>query len=165
VLCSSRRHLTLTSNPMSTALQVGTRWSLVCATLVLCAGCAMVPLVPDGSWHTLVSLQVPNQSRQFEVEATTALRPDCDRFRVPSTTQIRIIQLESFQRLDTLPNTLDEAKPRPDGIPIPVADSGPYDLTLMGARRLVPLITGKQLIARSWDRCTALRVVDRTVND
>ncbi len=135
---------------------------LIALLLPILVGCSTVPLSPDNKWHTLVSLQVPNQQLELEVEATTALRPGCEPHRVPQITQIRIVQLESFQRLDTLPETLEEAKPRTDGVPVPYADSGPYDLTLMGARRTVPLITGKQLLARTWDRCTALRVVDRT---
>ena len=121
----------------------------------------MVPLTPDDQWHTVRSLQVPNQSARLEVSTTTAWRAECDGTRIPERTQIRVVQLESFQDLKKLPERLEDAKPRDDGIPIGVADSGPYDLTLVGATRIVPLITGKQLLARTADRCAALFIFEQ----
>lgn len=127
------------------------------------SGCAhVVPLKPDSKWHTVYSLQVPSKSVELEVETTTASRPECDRNRIPDKTEIRILLSESFQNFETLPDKIEEAKPREDGIPLNQADSGPYDMTLMGAKRLVPLISGKQLVARSRDGCAALNIIDRS---
>lgn len=129
----------------------------------LSASCAhIVLLAPDNKWHTVYSLQVPSKSVELELEAVNASREHCDRHRIPEITQVRIIQLESFQKLDSLPDLIEEAAPREDGIPVRQADSGPYDLTLVGAKRLVPLITGKQILARTRDRCTVLKITDRT---
>lgn len=126
-------------------------------------GCAhVVPLKPDSKWHTIYSLQVPSRSVELEVETTTASRPECERNRIPDKTEIRILLSESFQNFETLPDKIEEAKPREDGIPLKQADSGPYDMTLMGAKRFVPLISGKQLIARSRDGCAALKITDRS---
>lgn len=128
-------------------------------------GCAqIVPLKPDSKWHTVYSLQVPAKSVELEVVSITATRPECTSDRIPEKTEIRILISESFQNLDQLPDRLEDAKPRDDGIPTKQADSGNYDLTLVGAMRMVPLISGKQLIARSWDGCTALKLIDRTEN-
>lgn len=130
---------------------------------LMLGGCAnIVPLKPDSKWHAIYSLQVPAKSIELEVEAVNAYRPECERNRIPERTEIRILLSESFQNLETLPDKIEDAKPREDGIPLKQADSGPYDLTLMGSRRLIPLISGKQLIVRSWDGCTALKITDRT---
>ncbi|WP_287369303.1 hypothetical protein [Thauera sp.] len=96
------------------------------------------------------------------METTTASRPECERNRIPDKTEIRILLSESFQNFETLPDKIEDAKPREDGIPLKQADSGPYDMTLIGAKRLVPLISGKQLIARSSDGCAALKITDRS---
>ncbi|MDP9514739.1 hypothetical protein [Pseudomonas protegens] len=126
-------------------------------------GCAHdIPLKPDYKWHTIYSLQVPSKSVEFEVETTTASRAECKRNRVADKTEIRILLSESFQSFEALPDKLEEVKPREDGIPLSQADSGPYDMTLVGAKRLVPLISGKQLIARSRDGCAALKITDRS---
>ena len=137
---------------------------LLCIALVTAlAGCAhVVPLKPDSKWHTIYSLQVPSKSVELEVETINASRPECERNRIPDKTEIRILLSESFQNFETLPDKIEDAKPREDGIPLKQADSGPYDMTLMGARRLVPLISGKQLIARSGDSCAALKITDRS---
>jgi hypothetical protein len=122
-------------------------------------GCVhTVPLKGDAKWHTLFSLQTPGRSVEIDVELATADREGCDPNRIPETTEIRIVQLESFQKLDELPNTLEGAGPRRDGIPLAQADSGPSDLTLVGAKRVVPLITGKQLLIRSSDKCAAVKL-------
>lgn len=127
------------------------------------SGCAhVVPLKPDSKWHTIYSLQVPSRSVELEVETTTASRPECERNRIPDKTEIRILLSESFQNFETLPDKIEDAQPREDGIPLKLADSGPYDMTLIGARRLVPLISGKLLIARSRDGCAALKITDRS---
>lgn len=129
---------------------------------MMLAGCThVVPLKPDSKWHTVYSLQVPSKSVELEVEAVNASRPECERNRVPDKTEIRILLSESFQNFETLPDKIEDAKPREDGIPLKQADSGPYDMTLMGSRRLIPLISGKQLIARSWDGCAALKITNR----
>ena len=130
------------------------------------AGCThLVPLVPDSKWHTVYSIQIPDKSVTLEVTASTVARPHCDRRREPRPTEIRIILVESFQDLGQLPERLEDSKPREDGVPLKVADSGPYDLTLVGSRRLLPLITGKQLVARTADNCTALRIANLTTKD
>lgn len=131
--------------------------------VIILAGCAhIVPLTPDSKWHTIYSLQVPSKNVELEVEAVTAFRPDCERSRIPFKTEIRVLLSESFQNFEALPDKVEEAKPREDGIPLRQADSGPYDLTLMGSRRLIPLISGKQIIARSWDGCAALKITERS---
>ena len=134
---------------------------LIIAATALVSGCAhVVPLTPDSKWHTIYSVQVPSKNVQLEIIAVNAARPQCDRNRIPKRTEIRIVVSESFQDLDALPDKLESAKPREDGIPVKLADSGPYDLTLMGAKRLVSLITGKQLLARTSDECVSLSVTD-----
>ncbi|MFM5472019.1 hypothetical protein ACET7A_08575 [Aeromonas veronii] len=137
---------------------------LLCIVLgAMLAGCAhVVPLKPDSKWHTIYSLQIPSKSVELEVETINASRPECERNRVPDKTEIRILVSESFQNLESLPDKIEDAQPRQDGIPLKQADSGPYDMTLMGARRLVPLISGKQLIARTRDGCAALKITDRS---
>lgn len=137
------------------------RLLLVITAATLVCGCAhVVPLTPDSKWHTIYSVQIPSKSVELEIVAVNASRPECDRNRIPKTTEIRILLSESFQNFDDLPDKLENAKPREDGIPIKLADSGSYDLTLMGAKRLIPLITGKQLLARTSDQCAALKVTD-----
>lgn len=126
-------------------------------------GCVhVVPLKPDSKWHTIYSLQVPSESVELEVETTTAFRPECEKNRIPDKTEIRILISESFQNLEALPDKIEDAPPRVDGIPLRQADSGPYDMTLIGARRLIPLISGKQLLARSSDGCAALKITKRS---
>ena len=149
-------------NAASSIESIGRSITLVTA-LVPFAGCAhIIRLTPDAKWHTVISLQVQAQQVELEIEAIDSSRENCKRDRIPDKTQIRILQLESFQKLDSLPDTIEEAVPRKDGIPIGQADSGPYDLTLIGSKRIVPLITGKQILVRTWDKCTALKVTDRT---
>lgn len=124
-------------------------------------GCAhVVPLKPDSRWHTVYSLQIPSKSIELEFETVSVPRPACKKNRIPEKTEIRILLLESFQNLDALPDRIEDTVPRADGIPIVLADSGPYDMTLIGARRIIPLITGKQIVARSSDGCVALKIKD-----
>lgn len=130
---------------------------------MLLAGCAhVVPLKPDSKWHTIYSLQVPFKSVVLEIESVNASRPHCNKNRIPAKTEIRILHSESFQNFETLPDKIEDAIPREDRIPLKEADSGPHDMTLMGSRRLIPLISGKQIIARSWDSCAALKITDRS---
>lgn len=133
---------------------------IVAATTLVCGCAQVVPLTPDSKWHTIYSVQIPSKNVELEIVAVNASRPECDRNRIPKTTEIRILLSESFQDFDALPDKLENAKPREDGIPIRQTDSGPYDLTLMGAKRFIPLITGKQLLARTSDECSALTVTD-----
>jgi hypothetical protein len=113
--------------------------------------------VPDGQWHTVYGIQVPDKQVQIEVEkknsGKTSHSPPSS-----SRTEVRVVQIESFQRLDELPDKLENATPREDGIPVKLADSGPYDMTLEGSKRTISLITGKQLLARTCDSNATLHL-------
>jgi hypothetical protein len=131
---------------------------LLPVALLLTACGHLVSLVPDGQWHTVYSIQVPDRAVETTVVGTTAPRSECEPSRIAQPTEVRIVQVESFQVLGELPDRLADAAPRADGIPITTADSGPYDLTLDGASRVVRMSTGKQLLVRTRDRCAALRL-------
>jgi hypothetical protein len=115
------------------------------------SGCAhVVPLVPDGQWHTVYGIQVPDKQVQIEIEKKNVGKRLCSSPK-SIRTEVRIVHIESFQELDKLPEKLENATPRYDGIPVTLSDSGPYDMTLKGTKRTISLITGKQLLARTWD--------------
>lgn len=130
------------------------------ALALLALGCASyVPLLPDGKWHAVRALQVQSAEEELRVRNVVAPRVNCRRSRTPLRTDVRVLLVESFQSLEDLPDRPEDAGPRSDGIPIRLADSGPYDLTLVGASRLLKLETGKQLIARTNDNCSMLKIV------
>ena len=138
--------------------QIKSLITIAAFALLLLTGCAhVVPLVPDGKWHSVYGLQAADKQVQIEVERSS--RCNSKSSQTPTTrTDIRVVQIESFQKLDDLPETLADAKPRDDGIPTKVADSGPYDMTLRGSRRILSLITGKQLVVRTWDANALLKL-------
>jgi hypothetical protein len=124
---------------------------------VLLGACAAhVPLAPDGKWHAVYAVQVPETEAHFAVVNVPARRTGCKRSREPMTTQLRLLLVESFQSLDQLPDRIEDVPPRADMVPVRLADSGPYDLTLPGSTRVLKIDSGKQLLARSYDHCAAL---------
>jgi len=133
------------------------------AILVTACGTRLTP-VNDFQWRTLVALQAPNLEQQYEITAVRRTQMSECRHSSADTTQIRILELTVFPDYSKLPEKLSDAKPDESGVPLSLRDSGPLDLTLRGATRIVPLITGKEIIVRTKDPCTAilLKNISRT---
>ncbi len=129
------------------------RYSFVLMTLLL-ASCAHAIIVnPDNQWHAVYAVTTAETHRSLRLE-TRAIENGCDLRGGRKPTHVRIVQMDPFRRYSQLPDTL----PPGDHTGIELKDSGPLDMTLRGSTRIVPMFTGKELLVRTQDPCTAILV-------
>ncbi len=131
------------------------RVHLVMIFAALSASCAnVISLRPDNQWRAIYAIQAADTHRTLQLETARVDGRACDSDGPRQRTQVRIVQLVAFMRYAELPDTL----PSGTNIGVELRDSGPLDMTLFGATRIVPMFTGKELLARTQDPCIGLRV-------
>jgi hypothetical protein len=131
---------------------------LLAPALLIGCGTTLRP-IDDFKWRPIYGINVPDTSRQLEIQTLANPRqPGCGGPRAPRPTQIRIVRSVAFPDYDHLPEKLQEVSPSSDALPVELTDSGPWDMTLIGSRRLFSLITGKEVLLRSKDPCTLVHL-------
>lgn len=110
-------------------------------------GCATRIAVPaDSRWRALVAVQVPNQVLEVDVVNSTLASVAS----ASGETSVRLRRPDVFPRYVNLPELATDADSGDHGgVPLRLRDTGPLDLTLAGARRVVRVSGGWELLVRT----------------
>ena len=131
------------------------------AASILASGCATELRIPgDNQWHSIAAIQVVDRNDQEirkRLLVTSQLATDIPACAgvANSGLFVRIVRIPRFGDYTTLPEPAAGAPP-----PVTTEDSGPLDMGLVGAWRMLTVGTGTELIVRSKSPCAVARVVN-----
>ena len=136
------------------------RLIFVYVSVAILTGCGtLYSLPPDNAWHSLAAIQAVDASGVERTQRLdlTSLRQsgnsECNETNEVGIS-VRVVEIEAFNDYSNLP---DNTPPTSES-PIRFIDSGPLDMSLVGAWRIVTIGTGYELLARANTACAVLRV-------
>lgn len=130
------------------------------ALAIALSGCGTLHKLPaDGRWYSLAAIQAvePDGAEKTQrLDLRASVQPwDSACANVPKVDiSVRVIEIKPFSDYTKLP----ESDPAPGTTPVRFTDSGPLDMSIVGAWRIVTIGTGYELLARAKSPCAAVRV-------